>query len=111
MILAIGTFQRASCEKDGPRTIFAGDGRLFAKMRAYVGNPERVSFAAETSMCINAISNPVHPALARAENAIFVRFYQIHPDHWSKSSGFGVIRSRLASCNIFSNSGTLLDGI
>jgi hypothetical protein len=80
MILAIGTSQRTSCEKDGPRTILAGDGWLFAKMRAYVGNPERISFAAETSMCINAISNPVDPALARAENATLIRFYQIHPD-------------------------------
>jgi len=80
-------------------------------MRAYVGNPELMRFTAMTDLSISAIGNPVHPALARAENAIFVRFYQIHPDHWSKSSGFGVIRSRLTSYNIFSNSGTLLDGI
>jgi hypothetical protein len=80
MILAIGTSQRTSCEKDGPRTILAGDGWLFAKMRAYVGNPELMRFTAMTDLSISAIGNPVHPALARAENAIFVRFYQIHPD-------------------------------
>jgi len=45
-----------------------------------MGNPELIGFAAKAKPCIIAISNPVHPALARTKNAIPVRFYQIHPD-------------------------------
>jgi len=51
-------------------------------MRAHIGNPELMGFAAETSTCICAISNPVDPASVRAKNAIFVRFYQTHFDWW-----------------------------
>jgi len=51
-------------------------------MRAHIGNPELMGFAAETSMCICAISNPVDPASVRAKNAIPIRFDQVHPDRW-----------------------------
>jgi len=80
MILAKGTFQRTSCKKDGPRTILSGDRGFFAKMRTDMGNPELMRFTAITELCISAISNPVHPALVRAKNAILVGFEQIHPD-------------------------------
>jgi len=48
------------------------------KMRTDMGNPELIGFATITGCCITATSNPVHLALARAKNAILVRFYQIH---------------------------------
>jgi len=82
MILAVRTFQRASCEKDGPRAILAGDRGFLAKMRTDMSNPELMCFTAITDLCISAISNPVDAALARAKNAIFIRFYQTHPDGW-----------------------------
>ena len=50
-------------------------------MRSHMGNPELIGFTTITCLCINAISNPVHPALARAKNAIPIRFYQTHPPH------------------------------
>jgi len=81
MILAKRTPERASREKDGPRAVTAGDRGFLAEMRPHMGNTELIGFAAKADPCIRAISNPVHPASARAENAVSVRFDQIHPDH------------------------------